>query len=67
MCNLINILSKVNPDNNPDGYAGLDTDALVGTLCVLLVVICLVMLFYILYLHSKIDKLKDKINKDNQE
>ena len=63
---LINILTRANPDNNTDGGGGgFDTEALISSLCVFLLIICLIMFIYIIYLHGKIDKLSQK--KDNDE
>ena len=60
------ILSRVNPDNVTDGSGGgIDTEALMSGLCVFLLIICLIMFIYIIYLHGKIDKLSEK--KDNEE
>lgn len=63
---LINILSRINPDNESDGHgSGFDIESLMSVLCVFLLIICLIMFIYIIYLHGKIDKLSQK--KDNDE
>ena len=53
---------KINPDNIPDGYGGLDTEALSNFFLIVLLVACIIMVFIIVFMTFKISDLKDKIN-----
>ena len=53
---LVNI---VTPDNVPDGYGGIDTEAFNAFLWNFFIIVLIISLFfYVIYLHCQVNKLK---------
>ena len=61
---ILNIMSRVTPDNIPDGYSGIDESAKdVLITYAIMILIIVVLLIVIAYLKSKISDLKDELEK----
>lgn len=61
------VADKINPDNTPSGYGGMDTEALSNFFLIFLIIACIIMLFVIVFMSCKISNLKEKINENENK